>query len=100
VARLANVVRTSPRTVVGTVRWSTTSPRPDPRRLSRRRPGRRAARTDERAKYGEQELAAPRLGACPLDDQLRIEAWNSYTCVDRDEASSLLQRFYDKPDTG
>jgi hypothetical protein len=36
----------------------------------------------------------------PLDDQLRIEAWNSYTCVDHDEARSLLQHFYDKADTG
>jgi enoyl-CoA hydratase/carnithine racemase len=36
----------------------------------------------------------------PLDDQLRIEGWNSYTCVDRDEANALLQRFYDKSDAG
>lgn len=31
----------------------------------------------------------------PLDDQLRIEGWNSYTCVGRDEAAALLPRFYD-----
>ena len=36
----------------------------------------------------------------PLDDQLRIEGWNSYTCVDRDEAAALLQQFYDKTDAG
>jgi enoyl-CoA hydratase/carnithine racemase len=36
----------------------------------------------------------------PLDAQLRIEGWNSYTCVDRDEAGALLQRFYDKTDAG
>ena len=33
----------------------------------------------------------------PLDDQLRIEGWNSYTCLDRDEARALLRQFYDKP---
>ena len=36
----------------------------------------------------------------PLDDQRRIEAWNSYACVGRDEAGSLLQLFCDKVDTG
>jgi hypothetical protein len=35
----------------------------------------------------------------PLD-QLRIEGWNSYTCVDRDEAAALLERFYGKTDAG
>lgn len=35
-----------------------------------------------------------------LDDQLRTEAWNSYTCVDREEARALLQRFYEKTDAG
>lgn len=29
----------------------------------------------------------------PLDDQLRVEGWNSYSCVDRDEARALLRRF-------
>jgi len=36
----------------------------------------------------------------PLDDQLRTEAWSSYTCVDREEARQMLQRFYDKADAG
>ena len=35
-----------------------------------------------------------------LDDQLRIEAWNSYTCLDRDEARTLLEKFYQKEDAG
>ncbi|HKA86834.1 MAG TPA: enoyl-CoA hydratase/isomerase family protein [Haliangiales bacterium] len=35
-----------------------------------------------------------------LDDQLRAEAWSSYTCVDREEARQMLQRFYDKEDAG
>jgi enoyl-CoA hydratase/carnithine racemase len=35
-----------------------------------------------------------------LDAQLRIEAWNAYTCADVDETRALLQRFYDKSDAG
>jgi enoyl-CoA hydratase/carnithine racemase len=34
----------------------------------------------------------------PLDDQLRIEGWNSYTCVDQDEARELLRRFFERSD--
>jgi enoyl-CoA hydratase/carnithine racemase len=29
-----------------------------------------------------------------------VEAWNSYTCVDREEATALLQQFYDRTDPG
>jgi enoyl-CoA hydratase/carnithine racemase len=36
----------------------------------------------------------------PLDDQLRIEGWNSYTCVDKAEAEALLDRFNDRSDAG
>ncbi len=36
----------------------------------------------------------------PLDDQLRIEGWNSYTCVDQVEARELLRQFFDKSDPG
>ena len=36
----------------------------------------------------------------PLDDQLRIEGWNSYTCLDRDEARALLRRFHEGADAG
>src|SRR5262249_3240840 len=36
----------------------------------------------------------------PLDDQLRIEGWKSYTCIDRDEARALMRRFFDKSDAG
>jgi len=35
-----------------------------------------------------------------LDDQLRTEAWNAYTCADAEETLGLLQRFYDKTDEG
>lgn len=34
----------------------------------------------------------------PLDDQLRIEGWNSYSCVQREEAAGLLRQFYDRTD--
>jgi enoyl-CoA hydratase/carnithine racemase len=36
----------------------------------------------------------------PLDDQLRIEALNAYSCADPDETLGLLQRFYHKTDAG
>jgi enoyl-CoA hydratase/carnithine racemase len=36
----------------------------------------------------------------PLDEQLRIEGWSSYTCVDRDEAAALLEQFHDRTDAG
>ena len=35
-----------------------------------------------------------------LDDQLRIEALNAYSCADPDETLGLLGRFYDKTDAG
>jgi enoyl-CoA hydratase/carnithine racemase len=36
----------------------------------------------------------------PLDDQLRIEALNAYSCADPEETMGLLRRFYDKTDAG
>jgi enoyl-CoA hydratase/carnithine racemase len=56
-------------------------------------------RNSQRAVHSAKETILEVIGK-PLDDQLRIEAWNSYTCVDRDEARSLLQRFNDKTDAG
>ena len=35
-----------------------------------------------------------------LDEQLRAEAWNAYTCADADETMELLNRFYEKSDAG
>jgi enoyl-CoA hydratase/carnithine racemase len=35
-----------------------------------------------------------------LDEQLRNEAWNAYTCADPDETRELLARFYAKTDAG
>src|SRR3954453_5574690 len=36
----------------------------------------------------------------PLDEQLRIEAMNAYATADPEETLGLLQRFYDKSDSG
>ncbi len=36
----------------------------------------------------------------PLDEQLRTEAWNAYTCADPEETKELLGRFYEKTDRG
>jgi enoyl-CoA hydratase/carnithine racemase len=36
----------------------------------------------------------------PLDEQLRIEALNAYSCADPEETRMLLQRFYEKSDAG
>jgi enoyl-CoA hydratase/carnithine racemase len=35
----------------------------------------------------------------PLPDQLRLEGWNSYSCLDPDEARDLLAQFYERTDT-
>src|SRR5215211_247267 len=35
-----------------------------------------------------------------LDEQLRNEAWNAYTCADPDETKAMLEAFYEKPDAG
>jgi enoyl-CoA hydratase/carnithine racemase len=36
----------------------------------------------------------------PLDDQLRLEALNAYSCADPEETMALLRRFYDRTDPG
>ncbi len=36
----------------------------------------------------------------PLDDQLRIEALNAYSCADPEETIERLRRFYEKSDPG
>ena len=35
-----------------------------------------------------------------IDEQLRNEAWNAYSCADPKETSELLGRFYEKTDAG
>jgi hypothetical protein len=36
----------------------------------------------------------------PLDDQLRIEALNAYSCADPEETMARLRQFYEKTDPG
>jgi enoyl-CoA hydratase/carnithine racemase len=60
---------------------------------------RQILRNSQRAVRSAKETILAVIGK-PLDEQLRTEAWNSYTCVDRDEAQALLQRFYEKVDAG
>jgi enoyl-CoA hydratase/carnithine racemase len=35
-----------------------------------------------------------------IDEQLKAEAWNAYTCADPEETMELLGRFYEKTDAG
>src|SRR5690349_16512299 len=56
-------------------------------------------RNSQRAVRSAKETVLEVVGK-PLDDQLRIEGWNSYTCVDKNEARTLLSRFFDKTDVG
>ena len=60
---------------------------------------RQVLRNSQRAVRSAKETILEVIGK-PLDDQLRIEGWNSYTCVDRDEALALLERFYNETDEG
>jgi enoyl-CoA hydratase/carnithine racemase len=60
---------------------------------------RQILRNSQRAVRSAKETILEVIGK-PLDDQLRIEGWNSYTCVDSDETRELLRRFFDKSDAG
>jgi enoyl-CoA hydratase/carnithine racemase len=60
---------------------------------------RQILRNSTRAVRSAKETILEVIGK-PLDDQLRIEGWNSYTCVDQDEARKLLSRFFEKTDAG
>ncbi len=60
---------------------------------------RQILRNSQRAVRSAKETILEVIGK-DLDDQLRTEAWNSYTCLDRDEARKLLQKFYDQEDAG
>lgn len=63
------------------------------------RVARQVLRNSQRAVRSAKETILEVIGK-PLDDQLRIEGWNSYTCVDRDEVAALLEQFYGKVDAG
>jgi enoyl-CoA hydratase/carnithine racemase len=60
---------------------------------------RQVLRNSQRAVRSAKETILEVIGK-PLDDQLRIEGWNSYTCVDRDEANELLKQFDQRTDVG
>lgn len=54
-------------------------------------------RNSQRAVRSAKETVLEVLGK-PLDDQLRLEGWNSYSCLDPGEAKALLESFYDRSD--
>jgi len=56
-------------------------------------------RNSQTAVRSAKETIQEVIGA-DLDAQLRIEAWNAYTCADTDETLGLLQRFYERTDEG
>jgi enoyl-CoA hydratase/carnithine racemase len=60
---------------------------------------RQILRNSQRAVRSAKETILDVIGK-DLDDQLRTEAWNAYTCADAEETLGLLQRFYDKQDAG
>lgn len=60
---------------------------------------RQILRNSQRAVRSAKETILDVIGR-PLDDQLRIEALNAYATADPDETLGLLERFYDKSDSG
>jgi enoyl-CoA hydratase/carnithine racemase len=63
------------------------------------RTARQILRNSQRAVRSAKQTILDVVGK-PLDDQLRTEAWNAYTCADPEETLGLLQRFYEKRDAG
>ncbi len=60
---------------------------------------RQILRNSQRAVRSAKETIAEVVGS-DLDAQLRIEAWNAYTCADPEETLGRLQQFYDRTDPG
>jgi enoyl-CoA hydratase/carnithine racemase len=56
-------------------------------------------RNSQRAVRSAKQTILDTIGR-PLDEQLRNEAWNAYTCADPDETLERLGRFYEKSDAG
>lgn len=56
-------------------------------------------RNSQRAVRSAKQTILDTVGK-PLDEQLRNEAWNAYTCADPEETLALLGRFYEKTDAG
>jgi enoyl-CoA hydratase/carnithine racemase len=60
---------------------------------------RQILRNSQRAVRSAKETILDVIGK-PLDDQLRIEAWNAYTSPDPEETMARLRAFYEKRDAG
>lgn len=56
-------------------------------------------RNSQRAVRSAKQTILEMIGL-PLDAQLRAEAFNAYTCADREETLRRLQQFYDRTDAG
>ena len=60
---------------------------------------RQILRNSQRAVRSAKQTILDTVGK-PLDEQLRNEAWNAYTCADPDETVAMLEAFYEKRDRG
>jgi enoyl-CoA hydratase/carnithine racemase len=60
---------------------------------------RQILRNSQRAVRSAKQTILDTVGK-PLDEQLRNEAWNAYTCADPEETRALLDAFYEKTDAG
>ena len=60
---------------------------------------RQILRNSQRAVRSAKQTILDVIGQ-PLDQQLRAEAWNAYTCADPEETKAMLERFYAKTDAG
>jgi enoyl-CoA hydratase/carnithine racemase len=60
---------------------------------------RQILRNSQRAVRSAKQTILDTVGKT-LDEQLRNEAWNAYSCADPEETLRLLGRFYDKTDAG
>lgn len=60
---------------------------------------RQILRNSQRAVRSAKQTILDVIGQ-PLDQQLRTEAWNAYTCADPEETLAMLERFYEKTDPG
>jgi enoyl-CoA hydratase/carnithine racemase len=60
---------------------------------------RQILRNSQRAVRSAKQTILDTVGK-PLDEQLRAEAWNGYTCADPAETKAMLERFYEKADPG
>jgi enoyl-CoA hydratase/carnithine racemase len=60
---------------------------------------RQILRNSQRAVRSAKQTILDTVGKT-LDEQLRNEAWNAYTCADPEETQAMLEAFYEKRDAG